>query len=796
MGRDKGEKEHAMRLGLRGKLGVAVFIYLGLLALVGLTGLYAAQVSLNGMHEAHEHHVKEISLLANLGLSVERVQSTVLLHVLTQSPAEQAAYEAQIADLEREIDLFFDEEVDLQRTFGDESDVMLFENLRGAWHDYLQALDEQFLPLSREDRDAEALAVAREDGPVDLAYERAISELTNVQATVETESRDRLQVAEQQFAANRDRVVLALIIAGAFGFVFGMWQSSRLAMAIRALSSAARRVAAGDFGQQLRINTGDEIESLADSFNVMTSNLQRMHDEQVAVERMKDEFVSMVSHELRTPLNGVIGMTDLLLQSELAPRARTYAEGVQRSGEVLLAVIDDILDLSKIEAGKLDLDSAPLDVRQVVAEVAQLFAERAEEKGVALTSNVETAVPTGLEGDPIRIRQVLLNLVGNALKFTQVGSVRMAVELGQQTPEGVILRFDVVDTGIGIDPNDRERLFQPFAQADSSTTRKYGGTGLGLSICQRLVQLMGGSMGVESELAHGSTFWFSIPLRRAAVSTSAPVAPVVPASTETQPRVSAGRPAQRLLLVEDSWMNQQVALGMLEQLGYEADLATDGREALEAIERGAYAAVLLDCQMPEMDGFQMAAELRRREAQSGRSPVPVIAMTASAMLADRERCLASGMNDHLAKPVRITELSAKLERWVAASGETEPVPSGVLDPAALAEVARLRRPGRPDLVSAIVQRFRDEAPGRVQALREAVDRGDAGAVSDYAHSLKGDSRRIGGIEVGQLCAELEMLGRSGTLANASELVTALSAAVERLCAALQSVCEERSLCAS
>jgi CheY-like chemotaxis protein len=235
---------------------------------------------------------------------------------------------------------------------------------------------------------------------------------------------------------------------------------------------------------------------------------------------------------------------------------------------------------------------------------------------------------------------------------------------------------------------------------------------------------------------------------------------------------------------------------MLEELGYEADLATDGREALEAIERGAYAAVLLDCQMPEMDGFQMAAELRRREAQSGRSPVPVIAMTASAMLADRERCLASGMNDHLAKPVRIAELSAKLERWVAASGEEQPAPAQVLDPAALAEVARLQRPGRPDLVNAIVTRFRDEAPRRVEALREAIDRGDAAAVRDYAHSLKGDSRRVGGTEVGQLCAEIEMLGRSGTLANASDLVTALCAAMERLCVALQSVCEEGSLCAS
>jgi signal transduction histidine kinase len=468
-----------VRVGLRGKLGIAVFIYLGLLALVGATGLYAAQVSLSGMHEAHEHHVKEISLLANLSSSLERVQSTVLLHVLSQSHVEHAAYESQIADLEHEIDALFDEETDLQRTFGDQGDVEQFESLRAAWRDYLLALDQQFLPLSRDDRDAEALAIVREDGPVDVAYERAAAQLTEVQSAVEGESRDSLALAEQQFAANRDRVLLALLLAGAFGTVFGLWQSSRLAIAVSALSSAARRVAAGDLAPHVEIQTRDEIESLAESFNVMTANLRRMHDEQRAVERMKDEFVSMVSHELRTPLNGVIGMTDLLLQSELSTRARTYAEGVQQSGEVLLAVIDDILDLSKIEAGKLDLESAPFDVRRLTAEVAGLFAERAMTKGVALSWKVDAEVPDGLAGDAMRIRQVLLNLVGNALKFTETGKVDVTVGLGGISPDEVRLRFVVADTGIGISSADCERLFQPFAQVDSSTTRKYGGTGLG-----------------------------------------------------------------------------------------------------------------------------------------------------------------------------------------------------------------------------------------------------------------------------------------------------------------------------
>src|SRR5207253_7940456 len=265
------------------------------------------------------------------------------------------------AALEREIDGLLDQELDLQRSFADEGDTARFESSRDAWNDYLVARDLQLLPLSRADRDVEALAAAQEDGPVDLAYERALGQLTTLQAAVEDESRDGLQLAEQESATNRNLVVVVLVLGGVFGIVFGLWQSSRLATAVRAVSRAARRVADGDFGPHLKIRTGDEIESLANSFNVMTANLQRMHDEQRAVERMEDEFVSMVSHELRTPLNSVIGMTDLLLGAELAPRARGYAEAVQRSGEMLVAIVNDILDLSKIEAGKLDLESAPLD---------------------------------------------------------------------------------------------------------------------------------------------------------------------------------------------------------------------------------------------------------------------------------------------------------------------------------------------------------------------------------------------------------------------------------------------------
>ena len=329
----------------------------------------------------------------------------------------------------------------------------------------------------------------------------------------------------------------------------------------------------------------------------------------------------------------------------------------------------------------------------MVADVGEFFLDRAWARGVELSWSVADGVPATLRGDQIRLRQVLLNLVGNALKFTEVGGIRLSVDLEQSTANPRVARFEVADTGIGIDPLARERVFQPFSQADGSTTRKYGGTGLGLPICKRLVELMGGTIGLNSQPGQGSTFWFSLPLAEA---TRAPEsAATTPPVATRAPGASAPRSAQRLLLVEDSWMNQQVALGMLERLGYTADLVTDGRQALDAVEQTAYAAILLDCQMPEMDGYQVAEALRQREALDGRPPVPIIALTASAMSADRERCLKSGMNDHLAKPVRIAELSAMLARW--APGDAARLPQEILDPAALAEVARLQRPGRPDL---------------------------------------------------------------------------------------------------
>ena len=465
--------------------------------------------------------------------------------------------------------------------------------------------------------------------------------------------------------------IIVLTVGLSFGTVIVVSLSKRMTKPILQLRESAEIIEQGDLDHRVEISTHDEIGDLGAKFNQMASVLKAFREsleekieershaimELEAATYAKSQFLAMMSHEIRTPLNAVIGMTGILLDTALSEDQRRMMDMVKQSGQNLLSIINDILDFSKIEAGKLEIEIADFGLRESLREVVSLIQLQADAKELKLSVQYAADVPERIRTDAGRLRQILLNLLSNAVKFTARGEVTLQVSLIEENSDAYRLRFAVKDNGIGIPPEVQKELFKPFTQGDASTTRRFGGTGLGLSICKRLVELLGGEIGVESAEGKGSTFWFTICAGRASQ------AAIAEPERRIQPLVGLRSPGGRILVVEDNIVNQMVAVRMLEKLGYDVDVAADGLEAIAAVERRGYFAVLMDCQMPDMDGFEATRRLRERERGQGRR-LPIIAMTANAMQGDKEICLDAGMDDYVAKPVCLEDLQAALDRYL------------------------------------------------------------------------------------------------------------------------------------
>jgi signal transduction histidine kinase/CheY-like chemotaxis protein len=739
--------------------------------------------------------------------------------------------------------------------------------------------------------------------------------------------------------------VWLLVIAGIL-FLAAIWvllQRLILAPVSSLTSHISQLRESGNLSRRLNLTRDDELGTLATQFDALTTELEQARQEMaesrdaaLEVARMKSDFLATMSHEIRTPMNGVVGMVDLLMGTELTEKQRRFTETIQHSADGLLVIINDILDLSKLESGRIELEQCDFGVRSLVEEVALLFAAAAHAKGLELVCSIPPDLDAVCKGDPNRLRQILINLLGNAIKFTSRGEVVLEVSVSPESSDMYRARFEVRDTGIGIPKELRARVFDSFAQVDASTTRKFGGTGLGLSICHRLVALMGGEIGVEGGPGQGSAFWFELPLARSGMTGSvwrlAPTSlggirvlvahdnqtsrallerqlaswqmpcvsvgdaeaalvalrqaaadggpceialldmdlpdiggselarairrdpaigdialvmlcsitsgdpideldvqgsltkPVLrsalfdclstvlgQAETHAPAQAAAARPdaaesnslhGQRVLLVEDNLVNQTVVIAMLESMGCHIEAVSNGQEAVSASAARHYDVVLMDCQMPVMDGFEASCEIRRREAEEGAAAhVPILALTANAIEGDRGRCLAAGMDDYLCKPFRQQQLRALLERWCAAATPAVPseparapapqlplpdaTASQRIDPAALEEIRALENPERRRLATDQIRSYLERSEELVDELRVALEAADESGALETLHALRCSSENVGAREVSACCEAFAARVRAGDQVASKALLGELEGTCEAARAALE-----------